>query len=90
MRNTRSSASLFAAMFVVVSSFASANVVNSEAATDAMFSNTSQSVVKKVRSNALSSNALSSVISPRKSTQDFQATEQLIHVALPSDNKTAQ
>ena len=87
MKNIRLSASALAALLVFMSPLASGNA---DVADEVLFSNTSQHIVKKARSNTLDSNVLTSVISPRKSPQSHQATQQLIHVSLPSDNKAAQ
>jgi len=75
--------------FVTLSAFASADSGNTEAA-EALFSPTSQSVVKKARNTSLRSNALTAAIASRKPSKDLQNTQQLIHVALPSTNKVAQ
>lgn len=90
MKNIRLSASALAALLVFMSPLASGNSGNADVADEVLFSNTSQHIVKKARSNTLDSNVLTSVISPRKSPQSHQATQQLIHVSLPSDNKAAQ
>ena len=90
MKNTHLSASVFAAVLVIVSPLASSNSENPDVAAESLFSNTPHNVVKKARSASLNSNKLASIISSRESTQDHQATQQLIHLTLPSDNKSAQ